>query len=106
VRVVNPTPRDELYALLGLFIEGEVLAVHFCRMFPGLLRKAVDKSLLDDQELREFGALYRAIDRFGIDPTPYTLAMGGNVVQLQAAAITCRDVLAGDANSRLPPPSP
>lgn len=109
-RVVNPTPRDELYALLGLFIEGRIQANHFCRMYPPLLARAGNKGLLDDQELREFTTLYYAVDRYGghaVLPIQFPADFGGgDYVELQAAAIDCRDALAAsDLSAGLPPPS-
>lgn len=108
--VINPTPRDDLYALLGLFIDGRVQANHFCRMFRPLLSQAASRSLLDDQELREFTKLCQATDRYAgqsVLPVQFPGDFGGgDYVELQAAAIDCRDALAGlDASSGLPPPS-
>ena len=108
-RVINPTPRDDLYALLGLFIEGRVQANHLCRMYPPLLSKAAAKGLLDDLELREFTTLYEAVDRHGgqaVLPIQFPADFGGgDYVELQAAALACRDALPGpDWRERVSPP--
>jgi hypothetical protein len=94
-RVINPTPRDNLYALIGLFIDGQIEARHFSRMFSPLLKEALARDLLTANEVNAFQELRQSIGWEGPFPG---IQMPTDLGPLQyndllQAALRCRDTL-------------